>query len=279
MQASDAFIAFTFGNFDSTSFNEGEDRIYRTIEGDRYTINLAPPMNDITADVTGADGSYYFGTLHKPKVFNINFAFDRLTIGGLEALKTAFDGKVMKHLCFAEEPNKYYVAKVTGQPNIKVIPFDEDGSLIYRGEGSLEFTAYWPYAKGVASPTPAFLSMNSNTNAMTSPENGNKTKSIFLEGATTTTDTITNNGDIPTFIYLSSPVPLSQIKIGDTTITGTGIRSWNSQTGIVKGSSGPIDYSGNGTYKLPVGTTNIILTHDSGNLGQEVTIKYDHWYY
>ena len=102
MQASDAFIAFTFGGFDSTSFNDGKDRIYRTIDGDRYTINLSPPMNDITMDVVGADGSYYFNTQHKPKVFNVSFAFDNLSKEGLEILKTTFSGKELKYLCFAE---------------------------------------------------------------------------------------------------------------------------------------------------------------------------------
>ena len=198
----DAFIAFSFGQFDSTNFGDN-DRIYRTIDGDRYTINLAPPMNDITADVTGADGSYYFGTQHKPKVFNISFAFDKLSQAGLEVLKTTFSGKEMKHLCFAEEPDKYYVAKVTGQPSIKVIPFDEDDSLIYRGEGSLEFTAYWPYAKEVASSSVMTLrGMTSSTDAMTSPENGSQKVSIILENDSDTTGSLTNNGNIPTFIYL-----------------------------------------------------------------------------
>ena len=40
---------------------------------------------------------------------------------------------------------------MTGQPSIKVIPFDDydnNGNKIriYKGEGSVTFTAFWPYA-------------------------------------------------------------------------------------------------------------------------------------
>ena len=63
-------------------------------------------------------------------------------------------GKELGDLWFEEAPYKVYTAKVTGQPSIKVIPFDEtytEGGVqktrrIYKGEGSVTFTAYWPYA-------------------------------------------------------------------------------------------------------------------------------------
>jgi hypothetical protein len=86
----DDFIAFSFGDFDSKEIG-----IYRIIN-DRHNIELAPPMQDITADVPGGDGQYYFGTFHKPKVFNIDFAFDNLTESGLVTLKKAFHGKELK---------------------------------------------------------------------------------------------------------------------------------------------------------------------------------------
>jgi hypothetical protein len=46
----DDFIAFSFGDFDSKEIG-----IYRTIN-DRHNIELAPPMQDITAEVPGGDG-------------------------------------------------------------------------------------------------------------------------------------------------------------------------------------------------------------------------------
>jgi hypothetical protein len=81
-------------------------------------------------------------------------------------LKKYFNGKELSELCFSESVSynsagrvqdaRIYMAKVTGSPNIKYIPFDktfytQTGSVtqtIYRGEGTIQFTAYWPYARG-----------------------------------------------------------------------------------------------------------------------------------
>jgi phage-related protein len=68
-------------------------------------------------------------------------------------------GKDVGDLWFEEEPYKVYSAKVTGQPSIKVIPFDGTSEREYRGEGSIQFTAYWPYAH-----TPDFVETKTNMN-------------------------------------------------------------------------------------------------------------------
>jgi hypothetical protein len=73
----DDFLHFAFGDFNSKNFASG-GIIYRTSDSNRYNINLAPPMRDITAEVPSGDGQYYFGTFHQPKVFDISFAFDNL---------------------------------------------------------------------------------------------------------------------------------------------------------------------------------------------------------
>lgn len=52
----------------------------------------------------------------------------------------------MSDLIFDEEPYKVYTAKITGNSSLKSIPFEEKGERIYNGEGTLEFTCYWPYA-------------------------------------------------------------------------------------------------------------------------------------
>jgi hypothetical protein len=61
-------------------------------------------------------------------------------------MKEWLSGKEMNDLWFAEAPYKVYCAKVTGHPVLKYIPFEEDGKRIYKGEGTVQFTAYWPYA-------------------------------------------------------------------------------------------------------------------------------------
>jgi hypothetical protein len=62
----DDFLHFAFGDFNSKNFASG-GIIYRTSDSNRYNINLAPPMRDITAEVPSGDGQYYFGTFHQPK--------------------------------------------------------------------------------------------------------------------------------------------------------------------------------------------------------------------
>jgi hypothetical protein len=53
-------------------------------------------------------------------------------------------------LIFDEMPFKKYYAKVTGSASIKHIPFAEGATnRVYKGEGSIQFTAYDPYAYSV----------------------------------------------------------------------------------------------------------------------------------
>ena len=69
------FLAFSFGGKHSWD----DFGIYRTINGDRYDESLSPALTDKTAEVPGGDGMYYFGTTHKQRNFNINFAFDNMS--------------------------------------------------------------------------------------------------------------------------------------------------------------------------------------------------------
>ena len=89
------FTAFTFNGYHSYE----DFGLYRTSDGDRYNSELGPQTTDRTAEVTGGDGMYYFGSNHKQKGLNINIPFDDDTLG-----------------------------------------------RVYRGEGSVQFTCYWPYA-------------------------------------------------------------------------------------------------------------------------------------
>ena len=141
------FLAFSFNGKHSWD----DFHIYRTSDGDKYNENLTPVLQDKTAEVPGGDGMYYFGTTHKQKDFNISFAFDHLTETELKELKKWLNGKETGDLWFSEAPYKVWSAKPTGNSSIKYIPFeelDEQGNTIriYKGEGSVQFTAYWPYA-------------------------------------------------------------------------------------------------------------------------------------
>lgn len=141
------FLAFSFNGKHSWD----DFGIYRVSDGDRYNENLTPALNDKTAEVSGGDGMYYFGTTYKQREFNISFAFDGLTEDKLHKMKKWLNGKELGDLWFSEAPYKVWTAKPTGNSAIKYIPFDSFDSSgnkirIYKGEGSVVFTAFWPYA-------------------------------------------------------------------------------------------------------------------------------------
>lgn len=136
------FLGFSFAGKHSWD----DFGLIRTSDGDRYNENLAPTMNDKTAEVPGGDGIYYFGTTHKQRDFNVSFAFENMTEAKFAEMKKWLNGKEMGDLWFEEAPYKVYTAKVSGTPSLKYIPFIVDGQRVYKGEGTVQFVAYWPYA-------------------------------------------------------------------------------------------------------------------------------------
>ena len=139
------YIGFSFNGIHSSELG-----IVRTSEGSRFNENLLPTIQDKTVQVPGGDGMYLFGSYYTQRQFNISYAFDALTEQQLARIKEVFGDKKIHELIFDELPYKKYYAKVTGSASIKHIPFGE-GALnrIYKGEGSIQLTAYDPYAQSV----------------------------------------------------------------------------------------------------------------------------------
>jgi hypothetical protein len=49
-----------------------------------------------------------------------------------------FSGDIIHDLWFDEYPYKVWDAKVTNQPQLQVIPFDDgNGGILYKGEGTI----------------------------------------------------------------------------------------------------------------------------------------------
>ena len=141
-QYSSDYIGFTFNGVHSDTLG-----IKRTSEGSRFNESLLPTIQDKTVQVPGGDGMYHFGSYYTQKQFNISYAFDALTEEQLARIKVLFGDKKIHELIFDEVPYKVYQAKVTGSASIKHIPFTEGATnRIYKGEGSIQFTAYDPYA-------------------------------------------------------------------------------------------------------------------------------------
>lgn len=139
------YVGFTFNGKHSSELG-----IVRTSEGSRFNESLLPTIQDKTVQVPGEDGMYHFGSQYTQRQFNISYAFDSLTEAQLNELKQWLGDKKIHTLIFDEAPYKAYQAKVTGSASIKHVPFAEGATnRVYKGEGSIQFTAYDPYAYSV----------------------------------------------------------------------------------------------------------------------------------
>lgn len=207
------------GDFIGFSFNEHRSEslgIVRVSDGSRYNEDLVPTTQDKTVQVPGGDGFYYFGSDYTQRQFSINIAFDGLTEKQFRELQQVFGTKELGKLVFDERPYKYYMVK-SSKPQLKYICFGKDGERIYKGEGTLTFTAYYPFAKSI------FKFLN---------EYGNKNKDEWKEASGMkpekgTYDIVSNNGsisvynagDLETDFILKFSLPIDNTPIGDIKIT------------------------------------------------------------
>ena len=136
------FLGFTIGNIHSSELG-----IVRVSDGSRYKEDYIPNFNDVTATVPGKDGAYYFGSNYTQRTFTIKFAFDNLTDSQLKKLRQILGKKEPQDLIFDETPYKVYTVKANGQPNLSYVGFDDEENRIYKGEGEINFIAYYPFAQ------------------------------------------------------------------------------------------------------------------------------------
>ena len=136
------FLGFTFGGVHSSSLG-----IVRTSDGSRYNENFLPEFEDKIVKVPGRDETYYFGSEYKQRTFEIKIAFDNMTDKQFRQLRQLMSGQELKDLIFDEAPYKVYKVKANGTPNLSYLSFDEEYRRIYKGEGTLQFIAYFPFAR------------------------------------------------------------------------------------------------------------------------------------
>lgn len=185
------FTGFTFNNIHSSELG-----IVRISDGSRYQENLLPTINNQTVQVPGGDGTYFFGTYYTQKVFSLNFAFDSLTEIQFRKLKQWLNAKQMGLLTFDETPYKNYMVQSGDSNNIQYICFGENGEeRIYKGEGTIQFTAYFPF--GMCSKK--YLNLYNDLNKV---EWSKASKLLLTQGdydkTNSTKIVIYNPGDLPT---------------------------------------------------------------------------------
>ena len=135
------FLGFQLGNVHSSQLN-----ITRVSSGDRYSETFIPNFNDSTVQVPGGDGVYYWDTFYTQKPFTIDFAFDDLRDEDIRKLRQVFGFKGVQELIFDEATYKKYYVKCSAPPTLKYISFPFEEIKIYKGEGSINLVAYYPYA-------------------------------------------------------------------------------------------------------------------------------------
>ena len=137
------YIGFTYNGVHSSDLG-----IVRTSNGSRFDENLLPTIQDKTVQIPGGDGTYYYGSYYTQRQFSVSFAYDNLSEQQFARLRALFGDKKIHDLTFDERPYKTYKAKVTGTATLKYIPFDEGEGRerVYKGEGTIQFTCYQPYA-------------------------------------------------------------------------------------------------------------------------------------
>ena len=257
------YIGFSYGINPKTGkpMHSSDLGIVRTSNGSRFDENLLPTMQDKTVPVSGGDGTYYFGSYYTQRQFSVSFAFDSLTEEQVATLKSHFGDKKIQDLIFDERPYKIYRAKVTGSATLKYIPFSEGATnRLYKGEGTLQFTCYEPFARC------AFTNKTYNElkTQYTNIDEWWDASKIEQGG---------NFGDIEV------PFTVKTSGVGQVVLS-TGTVSWNipsninteiilnTKIGLALDESGRIYneyFSGNTTLKIPVGasaeeTANLIYT-------------------
>ena len=142
------FLGFTLGEMHSSQLN-----ITRVSSSDRYSDVLLPNFKDVTAEVPGGDGMYYWNSFYSQKPFTLDFAYDDLRDEDLRSLRQLFSFKGIQPLIFDEFPYKKYMVKTAAPPQFKYICFDYQDVRLYKGEGSVSLVAYYPFALATFSPT------------------------------------------------------------------------------------------------------------------------------
>lgn len=154
------YCGFTFNGVHTTALG-----IVRVSDGSRYDETMIPSFQDRTIAIPGADGSYYFDSTYNQRVFNLNLAFDNMSETQMRRFRQVFNGKSVGELIFDEAPYKAYTAKVQAAPQMKYVCFSRtelhqstdlyapdtvytDG-VVYKGEASISFVCYYPYARSV----------------------------------------------------------------------------------------------------------------------------------
>ena len=294
------FCGFTWRGEHSSDYN-----IVRVSDGSRYNDTILPAFQDTTQKMPGSDGTLYWESFYTNKTFPINIAFDHLTEDDYRKLRQWLNGKDRGELVFDEVPYKAYTVKIKDPPQLKTICFMEDGKRIYKGEGTISFVAYYPFARGRYKFETDIKDIINVEEWIGASGLKGATKDNYNSFSEEGTCNLYNAGDLPTDFKLivnieNKPTNIT-LKNNENQIIGslnfslakqgsdTYVR-FNSATqlieGLIKPTDGEFELTGNlynkyitegDWFKIPVGESVINIVETSHY--DKPTIDYDYLYY
>lgn len=139
------FLGFRFGQIHSSDLH-----LDVISTSNRYEPRVLPTPSDVTIDVPGNDGQYYFGSTYKNREITVEVAFENVSENDYRKIRQLFATDKLQDLVFDEEPYKTWRAKLKSKPEFKSMCFNnpETGERVYKGDGKLSFVCYFPYAFG-----------------------------------------------------------------------------------------------------------------------------------
>ena len=293
------FCGFQWNGKHSSDLN-----IVRVSEGSRYSENLLPNFQDTTSQMAGEDGSLYWESFSTNKPWNINIAFDNLSEINYRELRQWLNAKDMGELIFDEAPYKAYTAKIQSPPQLKFICFNENGQRVYKGEGTIQFISYFPYAKSVHKYLDQFGEIYTNKSEWKDASRMKSTKGSY-DVINSGKIMVYNAGDVETDWELYVPISqsgcsLTQISLERGVSTLYQLQFSNitqqkendsylrisSRTNLIEGCDSKKIPTGSlynqfisagDFFKIPLEETSFVINNFA--TGSDVTLNYDYLYY
>ena len=293
------FCGFQWNGKHSSDLN-----IVRVSEGSRYSENLLPNFQDTNSQMAGSDGTLYWESFYTNKSWNINIAFDNLSEINYRELRQWLNAKDMGELIFDEAPYKAYTAKIQSPPQLKFICFNENGQRVYKGEGTIQFISYFPYAKSVHKYLDQFGEIYTNKSEWKDTSRMKSTKGSY-DVINSGKIMVYNAGDIETDWELYVPISqsgcsLTQISLERGVSTLYQLQFSNitqqkendsylrisSRTNLIEGCDSKKILTGSlynqfisagDFFKIPLEETSFVINNFA--TGSDVTLNYDYLYY
>lgn len=244
--ASMDFYGFSFNGTHSSTLG-----ILRVSNGNRYNDTILPAFQDKTVPVPGGDGTYFFDSFYTNRTFNLSIAFDNISETQFRKLRQVFSTKNMGPLIFDEAPYKVYTAKIQSPPQLNYICFDveqnsgeatstlihnhnlgeqsaattnsSNTTRVYKGEGTIQFICYNPYAKSrfkYLSACPSDITNKDEWKAASGMLNSAGSGPSAYDASDSTSIRLFNPGDLEAdfMSYYALPTDSSTISILNTSI-------------------------------------------------------------